>query len=72
VAFPEHRRILGEAIRTRRKRVRLSQERLAEQADLNPKYLGEVERGRAKISIDALVRIARALGTKAADLTRGF
>ena len=36
-----HRRIIGEAIRTYRKRVGMTQEKLAEPADLNPKYLGK-------------------------------
>lgn len=54
-----HRKLLGEAIRRYRKRGRLTQERLAEKADLNPKYLGEIERGEKIISIEALLRIAR-------------
>jgi transcriptional regulator with XRE-family HTH domain len=36
----------------------LTQEELAELVDLNPKYLGEVERGEKIISIEALLRIA--------------
>jgi transcriptional regulator with XRE-family HTH domain len=46
------------------------QEKLAEKADLNPKYLSEVERGCANISLDALVRIAKALGIPTVDLLR--
>jgi len=46
----------------------MSQEKLAEKADLNPKYLSEVERGCANISLDALVRIAKALGLRLRDL----
>ena len=30
-------------------------------ADLNPKYLGEIERGEKIISIEALLRIAKAI-----------
>jgi transcriptional regulator with XRE-family HTH domain len=40
----------------------LTQERLAEKADLTPKYFGEVERGLVNVSVDALARIARAVG----------
>lgn len=69
---PQHRRILGEAIRTHRKQVKMSQEKLAEKADLNPKYIGEVERGGMNISMDALVRIAHALKIRVSDLTREF
>jgi transcriptional regulator with XRE-family HTH domain len=50
----------------------MSQEKLAEKADLNPKYIGEVERGTMNISVDALARIAHALKTRVGDLTTGF
>jgi transcriptional regulator with XRE-family HTH domain len=53
---------LGENIRINRKKARLSQEKLAEAAELSPKYLGEVERGCVNSSLDALVRISKALG----------
>ena len=56
-----HRKLLGAAIRHYRKRVNLTQEKLAERADLNPKYLGEIERGEKIISIEALLRIAKAV-----------
>jgi len=41
----------------------MTQERLGELADLNPKYIGEVERGMKNISVDALIRIAAATKT---------
>lgn len=59
---------LGEAIRTFRKKANLTQERLAERADLNYKYLGEVERGEKTISVEALARIAQALSVRLAKL----
>jgi len=49
----------------------MSQERLAEKADLHPVYLSTVERGVKTISFDALVRIAKALGVGLGDLFRG-
>ena len=63
-----HRRVLAEAIREYRKAANLTQEKLAELADLNPKYLGEVERAEKNISVDALVRVADALGVRLRDL----
>ena len=65
-----HRKALAEAIRAYRKRAKLTQERLGEAADLNPKYIGEVERCEKTISLDALVRIASALKVRVRDLTR--
>ncbi len=52
--------LLAEAIRFHRKKANLTQEMLAERASLNPKYIGEVERGLKNISVDALIRIADA------------
>jgi transcriptional regulator with XRE-family HTH domain len=63
-----HRRIIGEAIRTYRKAAEMSQERLAEKADLHPVYLGQVERGEQTASVHALIRIARALGVRLRDI----
>lgn len=58
-----HRKVIGDAIRFRRKKARFTQETLAEKVDLNPKYLGEIERGEKIISIEALLRIAKAVKT---------
>jgi transcriptional regulator with XRE-family HTH domain len=63
-----HRRIVGEQIRLFRKQARLSQEELAEKAELSYKYIGEVERGCVNISLDSLMRIAKALEVKAHTL----
>lgn len=65
-----HRRIVGEKIRVCRKQAGMSQEKLAEKADLSYKYLGEVERGYVNISLDSLMRIAKALGVHVRDLVR--
>jgi transcriptional regulator with XRE-family HTH domain len=66
----QHRRLLGEAIRAKRKKRRLSQERLAEKADLSTVFISRVERGKESPSVDSLVKIARALGVRARDLLR--
>jgi transcriptional regulator with XRE-family HTH domain len=63
-----YRRTVGQNIRARRKQARLSQEKLAEKAELSYKYLGEVERGCVNVSLDSLMRIARALGVRLGDL----
>lgn len=68
--MPQHRRILGETIRAHRKQVGFSQEKLAEKANLSPKYLGEVERGIVNVSVDSLARMAKALHLRVHDLTR--
>jgi ribosome-binding protein aMBF1 (putative translation factor) len=65
---PKHRRVLGDAIRTCRKQARLSQEKLAEMAQLHPVYISAVERGVKTISVDALRRIAKAMKVRLRDL----
>ena len=65
-----YRRAVGLRIRGRRKRAGMSQERLAERADLSPKYLGEVERGCVNISLDALMRVSKALAIRLRDLVQ--
>jgi DNA-binding XRE family transcriptional regulator len=64
----DHRKPLGLAIRNYRKKLKMTQERLGEKADLNPKYIGEVERMEKTISVDALFRIATALKIRLRDL----
>lgn len=69
---PNHRKILGEALRSERKAAGFSQEKLAEKSDLHPNYIGEVERGEKNISVDALVQIARALKVSLTKLLPGL
>ncbi|MDB6066994.1 MAG: Regulatory protein C [Pedosphaera sp.] len=66
----EHRRILGEAIRKYRKKAGLSQEKLAEKADLSSVFISQVERGEDTISMDSLMRIVHALNCRLRDLVR--
>jgi XRE family transcriptional regulator, regulator of sulfur utilization len=61
---------VGETIRTYRKRASLTQEKLAERADLHHNFIGEVERGNMEISLGSLLKIAKALGVRGRDLLR--
>ncbi len=65
-----YRRIVGETIRTYRKCAGLTQEKLAERADLHHNFIGEVERGNMEISLGSLLKIAKALGVSGRDLLR--
>lgn len=67
-AAPLRTKALGEAIRTYRKKAGVTQERLAECADLNHKYPGELERGEKTISVEALARIAQTLKVRMSQL----
>lgn len=65
---PLHRRQLGLAIRNHREAAHLSQEKLAELADVHRNYIGLVERGDQNLTVDLLIRIARALDCRPSRL----
>jgi XRE family transcriptional regulator, regulator of sulfur utilization len=67
-AKPSHRRIVGEVIRAYRKQMGLTQEKLAEKANLHHNFIGEVERGNMEISLSSLLKIAKALKVRVRDL----
>jgi transcriptional regulator with XRE-family HTH domain len=64
---PQHRKQLGEAVRRYRKQAEFSQEKLAEKASLSTVFISDVERGVENILVDALARIAKALGVGLRD-----
>jgi transcriptional regulator with XRE-family HTH domain len=64
--------VIGEAIRRYRKRADFTQEKLAEKVALNPKYVGELERGEKIISIEALLRVAKAVKVPIREFFRGI
>jgi len=70
--IPNHRRVLGENIRTCRRNLKWSQEKLAEKAELHHNYIGDIERGEENVSVDALMRIAMAMKVRLADLMQGL
>jgi len=68
----QHRHLLGEAVRTRRKEAGFSQEKLAEKAGLSTVFISRVERGKESPSVDSVVKIARALGVRVHELVSEF
>ncbi len=58
----------GRIIKNLREERGISQEILADRADLNRSYVGEVERGTAMPSLSTITKLARALNLSAADL----
>ncbi len=62
------RKLLGEGIRKYRRLAGLTQERLAERIDINPVYMGQIERGYRVPTVDVLLRIARALKVHLRDI----
>lgn len=62
------RKILALNLRKKREQLGISQEALADRANLHRTYVGSVERGERNISIDNIERLAIALGVSAASL----
>lgn len=61
-------KILGEKVRTERVRAGLTQEQLAEKANLARNYVGNIERAEYKVTVETLAQIAKALGVRVRDL----
>ena len=57
---------MANGLRAIRKAARITQEDTAEAAHLNPKYLGEIERGEKRPSFEAILALAKALKTSPA------
>ena len=71
-AIRQVRKRLGENIRVCRKCAGLSQEKLAEKADLHPVYVSQVERGEKAVSVEALWKISKAVKVSIADFFQGI
>jgi transcriptional regulator with XRE-family HTH domain len=68
VPTPDPRIIFGKRVRELRLERRLSQEKLAELADLHRNYVGGVERGERNVSLLNIVKLARGLSVRPAKL----
>ena len=62
---------LGENIREIREKQGISQEDLAEKADLDRTYVGGVERGERNLTILSTLKLCQALDVELCDLTKG-
>lgn len=62
------RKAFGLKVRMRRFEIEMTQEELAEKADLHPTYVGSVERGERNIAIENIISLAKALGCSPKDL----
>lgn len=54
--------LLGKKIKIERNKLNLTQEQLAEYVDISTAYLGQIERGERKVTLDKLLPIANRLG----------
>lgn len=59
---------LGARIKNKRLEKNLTQEQLAEKVDLSAVYIGQIERGERKMTIQTLVKLANVLETSIEEL----
>jgi transcriptional regulator with XRE-family HTH domain len=64
--------ILGKNIRRLRGRNQLSQEKLAEKADIHVSYIGQIERGMRYPSLKTLFKIADVFEVNISSLLKGI
>ena len=66
--FQKERDLLGRTIKKIREQKELTQEDLADKADINVSYLAKIENGYVNTSVRYLVKISKGLGVKVKDL----
>jgi XRE family transcriptional regulator, regulator of sulfur utilization len=66
------RKAIGNNIRKARRRADLTQEQLAEHADLHPVYVSQIERGTKAVSIEALWKLSKPLRIPMSAFLRGL
>jgi len=67
-AQPDIKQRFGKAVRRRRRELDMSQEELAERAELHRTYISSIERGDRNISLENIEKVTRALEISIADL----
>ena len=62
----------GQSVRQFRSALGISQEKLAELAELHRTYVGAIERGERNVSLVNIVKLSRALKASPCELLRGI
>lgn len=70
--MPGSAKQLGDNVRSARHRLGISQEELAYRAELHRTYVGAIERGERNVSLENIIKLARALETTASKLMEGI
>ncbi len=66
--MPDIYKDIGSRLRKERTRLGWTQDEMGERAGLHPAYIGQIERGSKKISIETLRKLAQALSLRMGDL----
>lgn len=71
-ANPNPKQLFGEQLRAARLAIGISQEELAHRAGYDRTYISSCERGKRNISLEAIVRLAKALNLPPGQLLNGL
>lgn len=64
--------VFGKRVREKRLSMKLSQEKLANLADIDRTYLPDIENGRRNVSLIVAEKIAKALGVSLTELLQDY
>lgn len=64
--------VVGKNIRANRRRLKLTQEALAERADMHAVEVGRAERGVRDLRVSTVVKLAQGLDIPAGELLKGL
>lgn len=67
----DYKKDMGERIRTRRKRLSMTQEYVAEKLGISVKHFSEVERGLTGLSVENLIKLSDCLGLSLDYMIKG-
>jgi len=62
----------GERVRSLRSKLGISQEKLAELAEMHRTYVSGIERGERNVSLVNIIRLAKAFGVSVSELMEGI
>ena len=69
-AYPDYG-LIARQIKTKRKTINMTQEKLAEEIDISVRHMSDIETARKKVSLRLLFKIAKTLGTTLDPLVYG-
>jgi transcriptional regulator with XRE-family HTH domain len=69
---PLWRAQFGQRVRTSRLALEWTQERLADECGMHPTYIGDAERGERNVSLDNILKLAKALRMRPGELLDGL
>ena len=61
---------IGHKIKTKRRKLSISQLNLSKKLSISPSYLNLIESGKRKINVDLLIKLSNELGIEISDISK--